>query len=172
MAGVVGTAVMLPECAGLGAVIDIDAIPRPAGVPLERWLASFPSYGFVLSVADDRLDEVLARFSARGIAAAAICRADASSAVKHKPMTDNTVTSQKRLREILLGVRQDGYAINDEELELGLRSTAVPVRAATDQVLAALYVGAQAGRVSVERMRREFLPVLQRGVQELAVLLP
>ena len=89
-----------------------------------------------------------------------------------RPMTDKTVTSQKRLREILLGVRQDGYAINDEELELGLRSIAVPVRGASGQVLAALNVGAQAGRVSAERMRDEFLPVLQRGAQELAVLLP
>jgi IclR family pca regulon transcriptional regulator len=89
-----------------------------------------------------------------------------------KPMTDKTVTSQKRLREILLEVRQDGYAINDEELELGLRSIAVPVRGASGQVLAALNVGAQAGRVSADRMRQEFLPVLQRGAQELAVLLP
>jgi IclR family pca regulon transcriptional regulator len=39
-------------------------------------------------------------------------------------------------------------------------------------VLAALNVGAQAGRVSAERMREEFLPVLQRGAQDLAVLLP
>ncbi|THC39494.1 IclR family transcriptional regulator C-terminal domain-containing protein [Massilia sp. Mn16-1_5] len=89
-----------------------------------------------------------------------------------KAMTDKTVTSQKRLREILAQVRQDGYAINDEELELGLRSIAVPVRGASGQVLAALNVGAQAGRVSAERMRQEFLPVLQRGAQELAVLLP
>jgi IclR family pca regulon transcriptional regulator len=89
-----------------------------------------------------------------------------------KPMTDKTVTSQKRLREILLDVRQDGYAINDEELELGLRSIAVPVRGASGQVLAALNVGTQASRVSADRMRQEFLPVLQRGAQELAVLLP
>ncbi|MGX4640207.1 IclR family transcriptional regulator domain-containing protein [Massilia sp. SYSU DXS3249] len=92
--------------------------------------------------------------------------------VKLKAMTDKTVTSQKRLREILANVRQDGYAINDEELELGLRSIAVPVRGASGQVLAALNVGAQAARISNERMREEFLPVLQRGAQELAVLLP
>jgi IclR family pca regulon transcriptional regulator len=91
---------------------------------------------------------------------------------KLRPMTDKTVTNQKRLREILAGVRQDGYAINDEELELGLRSIAVPVRGASGQVVAALNVGAQAGRVSVERMREEFLPVLLRGAQELSVLLP
>ena len=92
--------------------------------------------------------------------------------VKLKPMTDKTVTNQKQLREILVQVRQDGYAINDEELELGLRSIAVPVRGASGQVLAALNVGAQASRVSAERMQLEFLPILQRGAQELSVLLP
>ncbi len=89
-----------------------------------------------------------------------------------RPMTEHTVTSVKRLREILAGVRQAGYAINDEELELGLRSIAVPVRGASGKVLAALNVGAQAARVSVQQLEREFLPVLQRGAQELAILLP
>ena len=91
---------------------------------------------------------------------------------KLRPMTDRTVVSQKRLREILAGVRQQGYAINDEELELGLRSIAVPVRGASGKVLAALNVGAQAARVSTAQMEKEFLPVLQRGAQELSILLP
>jgi IclR family pca regulon transcriptional regulator len=91
---------------------------------------------------------------------------------KLRPMTERTVVSQKRLREILAGVRQAGYAVNDEELELGLRSIAVPVRGASGKVLAGLNVGAQAARVSVAQMEQEFLPVLQRGALELSVLLP
>ncbi|GJJ04375.1 IclR family transcriptional regulator [Duganella rhizosphaerae] len=89
-----------------------------------------------------------------------------------RPMTENTVVNQKRLREILAGVRQAGYAVNDEELELGLRSIAVPVRGASGTVLAALNVGAQASRVSVKQLEKEFLPVLLRGAQELSILLP
>jgi IclR family pca regulon transcriptional regulator len=92
--------------------------------------------------------------------------------VKLKPMTKRTVVNQKKLRDILAGVRHDGYALIDEELELGLRSIAVPVRGASGNVLAALNVGAQAARVSVETMKQEFLPVLLRGAQELSVLLP
>ncbi len=91
---------------------------------------------------------------------------------KLRPMTENTVTSVKRLRAILTDVRQAGYAINDEELELGLRSIAVPVRGASGTVLAALNVGAQAARVSVKQLEQEFLPVLLRGAQELSILLP
>jgi IclR family pca regulon transcriptional regulator len=91
---------------------------------------------------------------------------------KLRPMTERTVVSQKRLREILGEVRQAGYAINDEELELGLRSIAVPVRGASGRVLAALNVGAQAARVSVAQMEQEVLPVLRNGALELSVLLP
>ena len=55
---------------------------------------------------------------------------------------------------------------------VGLRSIAVPVRGASGEVVAALNVGAQATRVSGRQMKDEFLPVLLRGAQEMAVLLP
>mgnify|MGYP001039030210 CR=1 FL=1 len=70
--GIIGTATMLAECSGVGAVIDIDAIPMPADVAIERWLQTFPSFGYLLAVGAAELDEVLARFRARDIAAAAI----------------------------------------------------------------------------------------------------
>jgi AIR synthase-related protein len=70
MAGAIGTALMLLECSIVGARINLDSIPRPEGVPLLRWLQSFPSYGFVLSVAPEHVDTVCARFHARSIACA------------------------------------------------------------------------------------------------------
>jgi AIR synthase-related protein len=81
MAGIVGTALMLLECSGIGGVIDVGRIPRPHGVALERWLRAFPSYGFLLGVADDCLESVLGRFSARGIACASIGHTDDSRRV-------------------------------------------------------------------------------------------
>jgi IclR family pca regulon transcriptional regulator len=92
--------------------------------------------------------------------------------VELKAMTDRTVVSAARLKEILGDVRRQGYAVIDEELEVGLRSIAVPVRGASGNVIAALNVGAQAARVTSRQMKEEFLPVLLRGAQELAVLLP
>ncbi|MEO7031756.1 MAG: IclR family transcriptional regulator C-terminal domain-containing protein, partial [Herbaspirillum sp.] len=70
------------------------------------------------------------------------------------------------------GVRQAGYAIVEEELELGLRSIAVPVRGASGRIAAALNVGAGAIRVTRSQMEQEFLPVLRQGAQEMAALLP
>ena len=82
MGGVIGTALMLLECSELGGVIDPDAVPRPDGVDLARWLATFPSFGFLLSVAPDNCDAVLSRFAGRGIAAAVIGACDAGSLVR------------------------------------------------------------------------------------------
>lgn len=70
--GLVGTAAMLAECSRVGVAIDLAAVPRPAGIDLGRWLATFPSYGYLLSVAPADVPAVVGRFSARGVAAAAI----------------------------------------------------------------------------------------------------
>ncbi len=82
MAGTVGTAAMLFECSGCGGVIDPSRVPRPEGVDIERWLASFPSFGFLLSLRPDRTDAVLARFAARNIAAARIGAVEAGHALR------------------------------------------------------------------------------------------
>jgi IclR family pca regulon transcriptional regulator len=89
-----------------------------------------------------------------------------------KAMTEKTVVSKTRLKEILAEVRRAGHAMVEEELEIGLRAIAVPVRGASGRVLAALNVGAHAARVSSRKMTEEFLPVLQKGAQELSILLP
>ena len=77
------------------------------------------------------------------------------------PYTQHTVTDEKALRDILARVRADGYAAVDQELELGVRSVAVPVRERSEKTLAALNVSGHAARVSMRDMRRNFLPPLQ-----------
>lgn len=78
MGGVVGTALMMLEAAGAGAVLEIDAVPRPDGVPLERWLLAFPSYGFLLSVRPEQERAVIAAFEERELACARVGVVDAS----------------------------------------------------------------------------------------------
>lgn len=70
--GLIGTTMMLAECSRVGAIIDMMRVPKPLGVPLERWLQTFPSYGFLLAVRPSNVPAVLARFHDRGIAAADI----------------------------------------------------------------------------------------------------
>jgi AIR synthase-related protein len=68
--GLIGTLLMLAECSGVGAEIDVTAVPRPDGVALDRWLQTFPSFGYILGVQPEDVTAVVARFAARGIAAA------------------------------------------------------------------------------------------------------
>lgn len=82
--------------------------------------------------------------------------------------TKHTVTSRKRLEEILAGVRQDGFALNDQELEIGLRSIAVPVRNVVGTVVAAMNVSTQASRVSRRELVERCLPVLRGAAEKLS----
>lgn len=50
MGGLIGTAVMFAEACGLRLTLDLDSIPRPAGVDEQAWLTCFPSFGFLLAV--------------------------------------------------------------------------------------------------------------------------
>ncbi len=70
--GVVGTTAMLADCSEVGAIIDIRAIPKPDGISDERWLFTFPSFGFLLSVSPDNVADVTRHFQQRGIAASDI----------------------------------------------------------------------------------------------------
>jgi selenophosphate synthetase-related protein len=63
---------MLAECSAVSISIDLNAIPKPEGVALERWLLTFPSFGYLLCVKPAHVAETIARFAGRGIAAASI----------------------------------------------------------------------------------------------------
>ena len=62
-------------------------------------------------------------------------------------------------------------ALVDQELEVGVRSIAVPVRDPEGRVVAALNAGTRAQRVSIQEMHANFLPALRSAAQELAIQL-
>ncbi|MCM2474487.1 sll0787 family AIR synthase-like protein [Rhizobium sp. CG5] len=70
--GIVGTAIMLAECSDVGIEIDLKAIPVPDGVAMDRWLQTFPSFGYLLAVPEENAAVVLERFAKRDIVAAVI----------------------------------------------------------------------------------------------------
>ena len=59
-------------------------------------------------------------------------------------------------------VRRNGYAISNEELELGMLSMALPVTDSVGHVRAALSVSAFSARITVDQMVRVFLPAMKR----------
>jgi uncharacterized protein len=68
MPGVVGSLLQLIEAAGCGAALDLDRLPRPDQVPIERWLMTFPSFGFLLTAPPERAADVAEPFLRRGLA--------------------------------------------------------------------------------------------------------
>ena len=76
------------------------------------------------------------------------------------PLTPHTITDPAALHRIIGDVRQNGFAVVDQELEIGLRSIAVPIRNRAGQVLAAMNVSGHAARISVSEMRQRFLSPL------------
>jgi putative methanogenesis marker protein 2 len=70
--GLLGTLGMLLETSRAGAVVDVDAIPVPAGLELIDWLKMYPGMGFVVTTRPENAKAVLQIFQRRGLTAAVI----------------------------------------------------------------------------------------------------
>jgi len=143
------------ESCSISVLDDIDVV-YVARVPTRRIMSITLAVGtrlpaFVTSMGrvllaglpDEELEERLAR-------------------IEVTPLTSRTVADKDELRTILAGVRRQGYAATDQELEEGLRSLAVPLRSSSGAVTAALNVSVHASRASMAALRREFLPLARR----------
>ncbi|WP_329354969.1 IclR family transcriptional regulator C-terminal domain-containing protein [Vibrio natriegens] len=87
-------------------------------------------------------------------------------------LTPNTLTSPSELKAEIAKVRVQGYAINDQELELGLRSVAVPVFNRNGKLRLTLNVSCHSSKTTVDRMISEFVPVLKDTAQRISMSLP
>lgn len=85
-------------------------------------------------------------------------------------LTPRTISERTKLKYHLAGVRENGWAINDEESILGLRSIAVAVESDTG-VIAALGLSTEIARRSPEAMVGHYLPSLQSTARQLTALL-
>jgi IclR family transcriptional regulator, pca regulon regulatory protein len=87
------------------------------------------------------------------------------------PHTPRTITSVEKLRLILRNIRRNGYALCDQEYEIGLRSLAVPVFSSNGRAVATINLSGNAPRLSALDMQTRFLPHLRNAANELAVFL-
>jgi len=81
--------------------------------------------------------------------------------------TSRTAVDLGVIRARVEAARRDGLAFSDEELELGMRALAAPVKDSQGHVRAAISVSAFAARASLEEMRRRFAPVLVQAAEEI-----
>jgi IclR family pca regulon transcriptional regulator len=85
--------------------------------------------------------------------------------------TSRTVNSTEKLGLILRNVRRNGYALVDQEYEVGLRSLAVPVHSPSGRVVATINLSGSAPRLPVYEMQTRFLPILRSAATELGAFL-
>ena len=64
----------------------------------------------------------------------------------------NTIRSKKGLLTELGQIREDGFAVNDQELAAGLCAIAAPVRNEAREVVAAVSLSADSAAISLEQM--------------------
>lgn len=81
--------------------------------------------------------------------------------------TPKTITDTRLLADAITKAKSDGFAIVDEELELGLRSIAVPIRDRAERTVAAINVSTQSARFTIAEMEREILPALLEARQRI-----
>jgi DNA-binding IclR family transcriptional regulator len=76
-------------------------------------------------------------------------------AVLSRPLaahTGRSITSPTALRQQLEVIRRQGYGVDDEEFEVGIRAVAAPIRSYTGDVVAAMSLLGPASRITLERV--------------------
>lgn len=81
--------------------------------------------------------------------------------VRLEAHTPHSLTEPDAMRKVIEQVYQQGFSIVDQELDLGLRSVAVPVFDQQNLLLGAINISTNAARVDMETLIGEFLPLLQ-----------
>jgi DNA-binding IclR family transcriptional regulator len=88
-----------------------------------------------------------------------------------EPLTEFSITDREAFRSEIEQVRRRGYAVMDEENELGMRAVAVPVFNAQGYAFASLATAVPVFRLGLEDLVA-LVPVLQEAAAELSARLP
>ena len=83
--------------------------------------------------------------------------------------TMNTITDTRHLIKQLETITMQGYALEDEEMDLGVRGVAAPIRDYTRRVVGALSISGPVMRFSEERMLNELVPMVKQAAGEISI---
>ena len=86
-------------------------------------------------------------------------------------LTANTITNKKDLRKELAKIRENGYAIDNEECEEGHKCLSVPIRDYTGQICGAISAFDHSDVMSEQRMMTELLPACRKTAGEISARL-
>lgn len=147
------------------AVLDGTDVVYVARAPSQRIMSTALGLGSRLPAHATSLGHVLLAGLTTPDLAAYLADADLEK------FTTHTVTDGDALRAELEQVRAQGWALVDQELEVGMRSIAAPLRNRTGCAVAAMNVSAPASRVTLDTMRRKLLPPLLSAAERISDML-
>jgi IclR family pca regulon transcriptional regulator len=105
----------------------------------------------------------------------AAAREQLLASIELEGFTPATITGRADLEAELERVAGQGYALVDQELEIGLRSVAVPIHDPAGTVVAAMNLSVPAASMTAAEMRAELLPALREtaaAIERDLVLVP
>jgi DNA-binding IclR family transcriptional regulator len=85
--------------------------------------------------------------------------------------TPNTITDPDELSKHLAMTAELGYAVDDEELNIGVKCVGAPIRDYTKRVVGALSVSAPSMRFTSERMNMHLIPLVKDAADQLSARL-
>jgi IclR family transcriptional regulator, KDG regulon repressor len=88
-----------------------------------------------------------------------------------KAYTPSTIVDREKLKQELRKVVDAGYAIDDEEVDLGVRCVAAPIRDYTRRIVGAVSISGPSMRFSDERLEKELIPLAIQAGDELSTRL-
>lgn len=88
-----------------------------------------------------------------------------------KAYTPNTLIDKTKLKQELRKVAESGYAIDDEEVDVGVRCVAAPIRDYTRRIVGAISISGPSMRFSDERLGKELIPLAIQAGEELSTRL-
>jgi IclR family transcriptional regulator, KDG regulon repressor len=88
-----------------------------------------------------------------------------------KPFTPNTITDRDALKRHLAKVNEQGYAIDDEELDIGVRCVSAPIRDYTRRIVGAISISGPSMRLATERIEKELIPMALKAAEEISLKL-
>ncbi|MBN1314989.1 MAG: IclR family transcriptional regulator [Anaerolineales bacterium] len=86
----------------------------------------------------------------------------------YSSLTPNTIVYPDDLMAELDKVRERGYAINDEELAIGLRSVAAPIRGVNGEIVAAINISVPCVRVTKAAMESDLAPMVMDAARQIS----
>lgn len=88
-----------------------------------------------------------------------------------KRFTPNTIVDKEELKKHLAIVAEQGYAVDNEELDIGVRCVGAPIRDYTRRIIGAVSISGPSMRFTDERIEKELIPLVKKAGEEISTKL-